>query len=184
MDRVVCFGIVGTVCFLLPLSAPDAAELPVPAGKPAIVPYDGLQAGADAQRYHETLRQRATDRQLGLIGDMQWYSGLPTWYGGNTYVYRPFSLDHLYAYGPGRSRAGPWRDGYVFAPWPYVPGDIWGYQHEQPVRQSLGQRQVQIGPNRWESHPVYADTDSPDNPVAAPETIPAPKLPRRGPREF
>ena len=36
-----------------------------------------------------------------------------------------------------------------------MPGDIWGYTYYSPMRQPIGQHQVQTGPNRWESHPVY-----------------------------
>jgi hypothetical protein len=38
-----------------------------------------------------------------------------------------------------------------------VPGDIYGYYFPPYVRQSIGQRQIQTGPNRWESHPVYPE---------------------------
>ena len=70
------------------------------------------------------------------------------------------NLDYTYAYGAGplwggygQSWAGPLA---VFSPWPYVPGNIYGYPaYYQPARQPIGQQQLQAGPNRWESHPVY-----------------------------
>ena len=54
----------------------------------------------------------------------------------------------------------------VFEPWPYVPGDIWGYRYVNPVRQPIGQRQVQTSPTRWESFPIYEEDLLPA--VAAP----------------
>jgi hypothetical protein len=71
-----------------------------------------------------------------------------------------------------------------------VPGDIWGYQHIPPSRQSIGQVQMQTGPNRWESRPVYATPPrEPPPPVIVPEAgfegPPAEFIPPgRGPREF
>jgi len=86
------------------------------------------------------------------------------------------NLDYTYAYG-----AGPLWGGYgqgwggpmaVFQPWPYVPGNIYGYPaYYQPARQPIGQQQVQTGPNRWESHPVYdppLTMFQPQPPVASP----------------
>jgi hypothetical protein len=78
------------------------------------------------------------------------------------------------------------------------------------VRQPIGQQQIQTGPNRWESHPVYDPPLAPYQPtpvysplldgtpfsappavLPAAEAIPpppppvaAPVTPRRGPREY
>jgi len=69
------------------------------------------------------------------------------------------NLDYTYAYGAGPLWGGYSNWGYplsVFQPWPYVPGDIYGYRaYYAPARQPVGQQQLQTGPNRWESHPVY-----------------------------
>lgn len=80
------------------------------------------------------------------------------------------NLDYTYAYGSGPLAGGYGPGGYgpggfgpggfgalsVFQPWPYVPANIYGYPaYYQPARQPIGQQQLQTGPNRWESHPVY-----------------------------
>jgi hypothetical protein len=72
----------------------------------------------------------------------------------------PANLDYTYAYGRfgsrGWVRERAWFGSQtVFEPWPYVPGDIWGYTYYSPMRQPIGQQQIQTGENRWESHPVY-----------------------------
>lgn len=68
----------------------------------------------------------------------------------------------------------------------YRQGYIAGYVRDPSipyVRQPIGQRQVQTGPNRWESHPVYADdppalretpvaeADAPAGPIVRPKII-------------
>ena len=47
-----------------------------------------------------------------------------------------------------------WAD--PFEPWPFVPGDIWGYPSPPPAEQPIGHRSEQVGPNRWTYRPVYA----------------------------
>ena len=171
--------------------------------------YDPIQAGQDAYLYHEARRLEDINNQLGLVEQMKWYSGLPplgamgTWStnGHGAGFYRdPPSLDYIYA--TGRRSAdgyGAWGRGLtplfggaysrdIFSPWPFVPGDIYGYQTYRTVPQSIGQVQVQTGPNRWESHPVYAAR--PEVPVVEPayhhdveRELPRLK-PRRRPREF
>jgi hypothetical protein len=81
----------------------------------------------------------------------------------------------------GRFRERVWfGGGDIFEPWPIVAGDIWGYPFFDPIPQPIGQRQIQTGPNRWESHPVYAAPAGP-LPIAPP---PAADRPGGGPREF
>src|SRR3954471_2743089 len=130
-------------------------------------PYDGIQAGLDAFRLGEEQRQGAVGQQLFLNDTMRFWNGYPTSGVSNTYYgYMPpaaiaaygygaplmarANLDALYGYngtlpwGAWQSPGGPMS---VFQPWPYVPGDIWGYRaYYQPARQPVGQQQLQIGP--------------------------------------
>jgi hypothetical protein len=135
-------------------------------------PYDGLKAGEEAYQQGEVQRQQRLNDQLYLNDAMRtrygWFpSGGVVWYGNAGFGYGPpVGIDYAYAYSSnrlfGRTRglnvqrywAPPLS---VFEPWPYVPGDIYGYNYPPYVRQSIGQRQIQTGPNRWESHPVYPE---------------------------
>ena len=193
-------------------------------------PYDGIQAGLDAFRLGEEQRQANVSQQLFLNDQMRFWNGYPTSrstvyygylspaaiqaYGYGVPLMTRANLDYVYGYGAGplwggsrQNWAGPLA---VFEPWPYVPGDIWGYRaYYQPARQSIGQQQTQTGPNRWESHPIYdppltmyqplPPVDSPlldrtpyaaanggsTNEEAIPPGPPATTPPvRRGPREY
>ena len=160
------------------------------AQSPAPRPYDGIQAGLDAFRLAEEQRQAALATQLATNDQMRAWSGLPlggtTIYYGNRGPLPVMDLDFAYAYGYQRFVPGPRLS--VFEPWPFVPGDIYGYVVTPPVRQPIGQWQGQTGPHRWESHPVY------DPPL--PNYRPLPEVesplldktpyatPRRGPREY
>ncbi len=168
-------------------------------------PYDGIQAGLDAFRLAEEQRQARVAQQLAQADQFKFWAGLPTSRGETIYYGYPpayaalprANRDYLYAYGYGRSGYRPLT---VFEPWPFVPGDIYGYVDYRPLRQPLGQWQGQTGPNRWESHPVYdpplADyrplppVDSPlldGTPYAAPREAAPPQSPApapRPPREF
>jgi hypothetical protein len=172
------------------LAGVAAAQEPVIVGRQ----YDGIQAGLDAFRLAEEQRQAAVARQLALNDQMRFFNGYPTsrgetiYYGylspGAMYAYGfgppvlpRANLDYVYAYGA--------RPLSVFQPWPFVAGDIYGYPaYYPPARQPIGQTQIQTGPNRWESHPVYdpplteyrplPPVDSPlldRTPYAAPQTI-------------
>jgi hypothetical protein len=142
-------------------------------------PYDGIQAGYDAFQLGEERRRANIAYQLYLNDQLKYWSGIPTsrsetiyysagapgtfaagFYGNAAPVMPSANLDYTYAYGrwgtQGRLRGRNWFGPQtVFEPWPYVPGDIWGYTYYSPMRQPVGQQQVQTGPNRWESHPVY-----------------------------
>src|SRR5438105_3953675 len=139
-------------------------------------PYDGIQAGLDAFRINEEQRQATVGQQLFLNDQMRFWNGYPTSGASTTYygylnpaaiqaygygapLMTRANLDYLYGYGT-TPAWGAWQAGggplAVFQPWPYIPGDIWGYRaYTQAARQPLGQQQIQTGPNRWESHPVY-----------------------------
>ncbi len=177
---------------LLASTFTTSAAAQAPDGLPA---YDALAAGADAYWYHEAQRRRDIDRQLGLVDQMKSYAALPPYYD-HTIYYRgaPYyrsapSLEYMYGAG-GLGHFDSYRErvwfgtGNIFEPWPLVPGDIWGYPFFNPVPQPIGQRHIQTGPNRWESHPVYAPGEEP-YPSRAP--IAEPAIPRDGaggPREF
>jgi hypothetical protein len=190
MCRNLILGVAwAAVIWLLPGLSVRTGGQEVPAKPRSAVPYDAVEAGAEAHREQESQRRQAISRQLGMIEDMKSRSGLTSWYGGEAYYYRQYNLDILYAIGAGRSdrSSGPASRGFgtIFERWPYVPGDIWGYNRDRPVRQPIGQRQVQVNPNRWESFPVYADTDVPPAAPPAPQQIPPPpKAENGGPREF
>jgi hypothetical protein len=142
---------------------------PAAAQPPAYLvrPYDGIQAGLDAFRLAEEQRQVAVADQLAFNDQARLWNGYPLgrgttiYYGvvgpGAAYAYGVLpaaTLESVYAYG-GRWPPG-WHPPVVFEPWPYVPGDIYGYRvNYAPARQPVGQHHLQTGPNRWESHPVY-----------------------------
>ncbi len=119
-------------------------------------PYDGIQAGLDSYHYHEAQRRANIDRQLGAIEDIRWWRGLPP------RGFDPYRSDYA------------WRDS--FAPY-RGPGyfEIWGTTHDRYAPQPIGRREVQTGPNRWESHPIYVEPFRQDPPLI---------VPRSGPREF
>jgi hypothetical protein len=146
-------------------------------------PYFGVHPQEELS-LAELERQAAVRRQVQLNDAMRWRAGLPP-ANGVFYYPLPGNLESIYAYGPSHF-FGP----SVFTPWPYVPGDIWGFQHVPPSRQSIGQVQMQTGPNRWESRPVFATPLGKTPPVvAAPESgVERPPVdfipPGRGPREY
>ncbi len=151
-----------------------------------VVPYDGLRAGEEAHQLAEEQRQQRLSDQLYLNDAMRarygWApaGGSVVWYGNAGLGYgRGVGIDYAYANSSdrlfGRRGRGLYIDRYwsptlsVFEPWPYVPGDIYGYYFPPLVRQPIGQRQIQTGPNRWESHTVYAeDLEPAAQPVVEP----------------
>ena len=164
-------------------------------------PYDGIHAGYDAYQLAEEKRQLAVGQQIYLNDRMRaWSTPLATYgFGYGPYVSTfglvPASREYAYAYGnspPGYAVAGG-RPLTVFEPWPYVPGDIWGDLYTPPLRQPVGQVQIQTGKNRWESHPVYdpplvsypvlppVNSRALDYAFERPAVPPIPALPSRGP---
>jgi hypothetical protein len=133
-------------------------------------PYDGFQAGAEAHAIGEAQRLDAIDRQIGWNQLFKWRAAV-----GTTTFYDP--------YVPGGFGWG-WDD--PFSSWPYSVGRIVGPGFLDPVRQPIGRREVQTGPNRWESFPVYADDLRPEVVVPASPLAPAPASPpaRARSREF
>lgn len=168
--------------------------VPIPADT-LIPPTDALTAGQQAHQEHELRRQAAVARQIGLNDEFRRLSVLPpVGYGYIPYRHAP-SLDYLYA-NPANQSLWPHSRYYsgplLFEPWPYVQGDIWSYRPPSYVRQPIGQQQIQTGPNRWESYPIYAE-----DAVAQPSPVPGqlPPVPdaksavppangKQAPREF
>jgi len=172
--------------------------------------YGPLDASRDAYERTERERRKAIDRQLQLNEDMVWYSTPP---GYDRY---PPSLDTIYAYPRGfRGRRavrrglersyGRWYYGYpgyaypqhaqwgVFEPWPFVPGDIYGYPYIDRVEQPLGHKVIRTGPNSYIYRPVYESDLKKQSPThAPPRAEPAEDVPKpirtppleEGPREF
>ena len=165
-----------------------AAQQPSPYTRP----YDGIQAGLDAFRLAEERRQAGTSQQLFLNDQLKYWSGIPTSRGETIY----------YGY------ASPTAFPAIGFSTPVFPAYIYGYPYYPflPFRQPIGQQQVQTGPNRWESHPVYypplteyrslPPVDSPlldRTPYAAPRLMPdqppapappAPSPPSRRGKEY
>ncbi len=152
-------------------------------------PYDPLEAAFAAQRYDNARGLNAVRMQLDLIEQMKWYSGLPAYESGGSVYRDPPSLDYIYAMGRRRARDDYGRRVWpghpdIFEPWPYVPGDIWGYQWYVPIRQPIGRVEIQTSPNRWESHPLYVDEPPRLIEVAPSADVESPKPKARGPRQF
>lgn len=143
-----------------------------PAGETAR-PYDAIQAGLDAYRLGEERRQGQINQQLWANTQARTRGGWTPAYGAVLYGgYAAPSLEYAYAYGNqpfyagSRQQSSVFSSRTVFEPWPYVPGDIWGYSSQAIARQPIGQVQSQTGPRRWESHPIY------DPPITAYQPLP------------
>lgn len=115
-----------------------------------VKPYDGIQAGLDAYRLAEEKRQGAVNQQIYSNDQMRSWNGYPTSRGETIYYgYVSPATAAFYGY----SEFGPWTG---FQPGPWMGSGLLGYgAYYQPARQPIGQQQIQIGPNHWESHPVY-----------------------------
>jgi hypothetical protein len=115
-----------------------------------VKPYDGIQAGLDAYRLAEEKRQGAVNQQIYSNDQMRFWNGYPTSRGETIYYgYMSPATAAFYGY----SEFGPWTG---FQPGPWMGSGLLGYgAYYQPARQPIGQQQIQIGPNHWESHPVY-----------------------------
>lgn len=146
-------------------------------------PYDGIRGGRDSYEYGEARRQAQINRQLSTIDALEARRALPPIGIGG---YAP-SVDYLYIEGRrglfGRYRERVYYGTDPFGPWPYAPAGVGAYVSPR-VPQSIGQRQIQTGPNRWESHPIY---EEPVRPAQAEIELPSPVVvPRPSPtaREF
>lgn len=125
-------GVLGLILVGLALLGDSAPVFgQLPGMPPTRRKYTPVDAAFDSYYAGDAQRLAEIDRQLGLNNRMR----LTGWYG---------------SYLPG-----------VFEPWPMIPGGIWGYPILNPIRQSVGQRSYQAGPDRWISEPVYADQLAP-----------------------
>jgi hypothetical protein len=204
--RVAVWGIVlaGTARGVeLPEVAPLPGTPPPELGQPDFPrTYGPLDAGRDAYERSERRRREQIDRQLQLQEDLVWWHSWP-----GSYRYPP-SQESIYAYPPSeplpprrvlkeppRAYRSPTYGGYshVFEPWPFVPGDIWGYPWIDRVEQPLGHKIIETGPNSYIYRPVYPSDLKPKEPAEAspqepavegppPEPVPPPA--ERGPRVF
>ena len=113
----------------------------------------------DALRAGADAAARHEARRLSAIRMQLDTIGLMKWNAGLP----PRNYDRFYYYG-----VGPWLTRIPFA---------------SIARQSIGQRQVQTGPNRWESYPVYPETPflQPSNALPATELAPPPDRNGNGP---
>lgn len=132
-----------------------------------LVDYGQIDASAEAHAIGEAARQAAVRRQVELNDVLRWRSGFPPANGAYYYPTIPLLSEPL---PKGWLWLRPWRNDFA-------------------ARQPVGRMQVQTGPDRWESHPVYAAPPLP--PVAPPETAPMPTPeevevvpPPTGPQEF
>jgi hypothetical protein len=87
------------------------------------------------------------------VGVVPWDAAYGYGFVGSPYGASPYGAS--VTYGRFGRRATAFGVGPLFEPWPYVPGDIYGWRTFSTVRQPIGQTQIQTGENRWESHPVY-----------------------------
>jgi hypothetical protein len=172
--------------------------------------YSTLDAGRDAYERAERKRRENINRQVQTIDDIAWYQAWPGSYRWPPSLASIYADPYRYAPGPGGlarraiSRAFraplPWSYGPVFEPWPFVPGDIWGYPYVDRVEQPLGHKTIQTGPNSYIYRPFYArdlaaqevpserpaPAEAPraeEVPPPPPENIPAPAA-EPGPRVF
>ncbi len=171
--------------------------------------YDRLDAAFDSYTRAEADRRDALGLQLEANDAMAWRAGAPT------YSQYPPDLDSVYAFPPRAYRYGSWRSpatiyrGYpgVFEPWPFVPGDIYGYPYVDRIEQPQGHVVIPYGPNGYYYGPVYGSDLIPDpepeapppaalptpatpreieppSPQPGPEPVPAPPPAQLGPQEF
>lgn len=151
-------------------------------------PLDGITAGREAHQQAEARRQAAIGAQIQANQNARYYADLAQWrdhtfyYGVPRLGYYPGAIVEDYYY-----RRTPFggvyrRQSVATSPyvWPLAPTYI-APLHEDPIRQPIGQRQEQTGPNRWESYPIYA-TDATIGPTLPAE--PPPPTPRIQVQEF
>lgn len=134
---------------------------------------DGIQAGVEAYQQAEANRQQAVSQQAGQNEFYRYRPMSYDFYGNAAYYHRGYGngIPAMYY-----SNYGEYRSGYRYAPFATGYSIVGGYNVPPPmIRQPIGRREIQTGPNRWESFPVYAEDDfRPVHPQPA----------SSGPREF
>jgi hypothetical protein len=174
-------------CALVPMprglaqddSPPPAAPL-VRSSSPATRSESGLAAGLEAWERGEMARQAAWQQQLVLDDQLRYRLGVPLGRtpllgavvplapGSSAWpLLPPDDRESRYAYGPpAPDRQVPRR--FVFEPWPFIPGDLYGLPVvPTPAIHPIGQQELQTGPRRWESRPVYAGFSRQTEPAAS-----------------
>jgi hypothetical protein len=166
----------------------------------------GIRAGQEAYQQAEAQRRAAVGAQVELNqilrNRLPWMSPY-----GETIYYAPPGYSVVGGYSTPYGTGLTMHRGYGYSPQSYLgataafgPGSYIPYPSlfawsdpPPPLRQPIGQRQVQTGPRRWESFPIYADdVEAPAPPPPAPRPAPPIEVvpeepvvkPRRGPREF
>jgi len=147
--------------WLAALAAPAVAQGPL------LTPQE---ASRESYWFFESQRQANTQRQIGWIDTMRWLSGLPSRYTG---LRNSPSLAAIYS----GATEGLVPGGYVFEPWPYVPGDIYGFQWDGLGSQPIGNQVTFGGPNRYSFRPLYPADAPPGTPPGAMVTPPVASLP-------
>ncbi len=130
-----------SVCIVLMQPGISLAQTP---------PLSPQEASRQAYLQYEPLRQRNARLQIETIDTVRWLGGFPNRYTG---LRNAPSLAAIYS----GATTGLVNGQYVFEPWPYVPGDIWGFQWDDLVAQPVGNRIRFNGPNRYTYEPVYSD---------------------------
>lgn len=160
------------------------AASPPPRLEPALSDtYNSLDAGREAHQRGEARRRETIDAQVGIINELVWYN---TWirpYGLAPSLAARYAYPYFHPYRAGwrrfprrfsrALRAYPGVYGPVFEPWPWVPGDIWGYPFINRVEQPLGHKVIQTGPNSYIYRPVYPwDLQPAEGPESGPRSSP------------
>ncbi len=118
------------------------------------------QAARQSYLRNEPLRENRARLQIDAIDTMRWWGGLPSRYTG---LRGAPSLAAIYS----GATTGLVDGNYVFEPWPYVPGDIFGFQWDDLVAQPIGNRITFNGPNRYTYEPVFPQPQEVAPPAAA-----------------
>ncbi len=146
-----------------PLEVPPLLRRPkaAPAKSPLLRNLDPLTAGRQAYQQQEVRKQAQFSLQLGANDYARWTAGVPSLFGG-----RFPSLSYLYS---DAATTPGWLNGLygrIFEPWPYVPGDIYGYPFYATRPQPTGHTITLTSPNSYTYQPNYGPPASGRPPLA------------------